>query len=67
MSYKKYKNALNSILRKEERHYYSQQLELNKKDLAKSWKIKKNVIGKKDQSNNSVPTMFHINNKKIVD
>ena len=44
---KNYNNKLNSIKRKAERDHYSNQLEINKSDMKKSWKIMKTVIGKK--------------------
>ena len=46
-TYKNYNNKLNSIKRKAERDHYSNQLEINKSDMKKSWKIMKTVIGNK--------------------
>ena len=51
--YKIYNNKLNSIKRKAEREYLSNQLEINKSDMRKSWKIMKSVIGTKRQTNNN--------------
>ena len=48
-TYKSYNNKLNSIKRKAERDHYSNQLEINKSDMKKSWKIMKTVIGKKKE------------------
>ena len=50
-TYKNYNNKLNSIKRKTERDNYSNQLEINKSDMKKSWKIMKTVIGKKKKNN----------------
>ena len=50
-TYKNYNNKLNSIKRKAERDHYSNQLEINKSDMKKSWKIRKTVIGKKKKNN----------------
>ena len=63
-TYKNYDNKLNSIKRKAERDHYSNQLEINKSDMKKSWKIMKTVIGNKRKTikNNA---MFNINNKTI--
>ena len=46
-TYKNNNNKLNSIKRKAERDHYSNQLEINKSNMKKSWKIMKTVIGKK--------------------
>ena len=46
-TYKVYNNKLKSIKRKAEREYFSNQLEINKSDMRKSWKIMKSVIGTK--------------------
>ena len=48
-TYKNYNNKLNLIKRKAERDNYSNQLEINKSDMKKSWKIMKTVIGKKEK------------------
>ena len=39
LAYKTYNNKLNSIKRKAERDYFSNQLDINKSDMKKSWKI----------------------------
>ena len=62
-TYKVYNNKLNSIKRKAEREYFSNQLEINKSDMRKSWKIMKSVIGTKRRTNNN--KSFIINNKRI--
>ena len=46
MNYKRHRNALTSLMRTTERRYNEDQLELNKNDLRKVWKIMKDVIGK---------------------
>ena len=66
INYKTYNNKLNSIKRKAEREYYSNQLEINKSDMKKSWNIMKSVIGNKRKSPKKVST-FIINGKKITD
>ena len=50
-TYKVYNNKLNSIKRKAELEYFSNQLEINKSDIRKSWKIMKSVIGTKRRTN----------------
>ena len=42
-----FNNKLTSLLRIREKEYYEEKLELNKNDLTKSWKIIKEIIGKK--------------------
>ena len=63
-TYEVYNNKLNSIKRKAEREYFSNQLEINKSDMRKSGKIMKSVIGTKRRTNND-KTSFIINNKRI--
>ena len=46
IAYKSIKNRLNSLLYNTEIQYYSNQLEINKNDSAKTWKVLKNIIGK---------------------
>ena len=47
-NYKQFKNRNLNEQRKAERNCYTEQFELNKQDLNKSWKIIKNIIGKED-------------------
>ena len=44
--YKKFQNTNFNNQRKAERSYYREQVELNKQDFKKSWKIIKHMIGK---------------------
>ena len=50
--YKSYRNKLTTILRNAERNYYTNQLELNKCDLEKTWSVMKTIIGIKNLQNN---------------
>ena len=63
--YKKYRNALNGLLRKTERKYYSRLLEDNKNNLVESWKIIKKVINK--NTTNLVSKRFSLNDNYITD
>ena len=63
-TYKNYNNKLHSIKRKAERDHYSNQLEINKSDVKKCWKIMKTVIGNKRKTIKK-KAMFNINNKTI--
>ena len=63
--YKKYRNALNGLLRKTERKYYSRLLEENKNNLVESWKIIKKVINK--NTTNLVSKRFSLNDDYITD
>ena len=58
--YNKVKNLVKSSLRNAEILYYSNQFDLHKNDLAKSWKLLKTIIGKDLKS--SLNTTFTINN-----
>ena len=61
-----FNNKLTSLLRIREKEYYEEQLELNKNELTKSWKIIKEIIGKKKTSaSNSLK--FNINGKQVSD
>ena len=46
VEYKKKKNSFNSQLKNTEIHYYSNELDTNKRDASKSWKTLKHIIGK---------------------
>ena len=48
--YKRHRNLLTTLMRNSERVYYENQLELQKHDLRKSWKIMKEIIGKVNES-----------------
>jgi hypothetical protein len=64
-NYKKYRNKLSKILREAERKYYNTQLEDNKQNVKRSWKILKDIINRK--KTNNYPDSFFINNNKIDD
>ena len=63
--YKKYKNNVTSLLRNAELLYYSEQLETNKHDIAKSWKIIKDITGL--SSSKSTNVFFNINGITVSD
>ena len=63
-TYKNYNNKLISIKRKAEQDHYSNQLEINKPDMKKSWKIMKTVICNKRKTIKK-KAMFNINNTTI--
>ena len=63
--YKKYKNNVTSLLRNAELLYYSEQLETNKHDIAKSWKIIKEITGL--NSSKSTNVFFNINGITVSD
>ena len=44
--YKRNRNLLTTLMRNTERLYHENQLELNKHDLRKSWKLMKEIIRK---------------------
>ena len=46
--YKQFKNRNMNEQRKNERNYYTEQFELNKHDIKKSWKLINNMIGRED-------------------
>ena len=52
------------IKRKTERDYFSNQLDINKSDMKKSWKIMKSVIGNKRKTNQNIK-YFKLNNNII--
>ena len=65
-TYKTSRNEIISELRNTEIKYYSNELELHKNDLSKSWKILRSIIGK--ESNNSTRKLsFNINNTVVTD
>ncbi|MGL1889690.1 MAG: reverse transcriptase domain-containing protein [Reichenbachiella sp.] len=64
--YKILKNKVTSDLRNAEIEHFSNQLEINKNDCAKSWKVLKNIIGK-DSKQSKQKTSFLINGKVVYD
>ena len=64
--YKKLKNELTSSMKNKEILYYSNQLEIHKNDISKSWKIIKQIIGK-DSCKSSTNQEFCIGNTSITD
>ena len=64
--YNKLKNELTSSLKNKEILYYSNQLEIHKNDISKSWKILKQIIGK-DSYKSSTNQEFCIGNTSITD
>ena len=63
--YKKYRNKLHSLIRKTEREYYETLLNQYQYDLAKSWKVIKDVINK--SKNAAISDKFIIQNKVVTD
>ena len=63
--YNKVKKLLKSSLRNADIVYYSNQFNLHKNDLAKSWKILKTTIGTNSKA--SINATFTINNKLVTD
>ena len=65
-TYKTSRNEIISELRNTEIKYYSNELELHKNDLSKSWKILRSIIGK-DSNNSTKKLSFNINNTVVTD
>ena len=65
-TYKSCRNEIISELRNTEIKYYSNELELHKNDLSKSWKILRLIIGK-DSTNSKRKLTFNINNTRVTD
>ena len=63
--YKRQKNELNSDIKNTEINYYSNELELHKENLRKTWKIMKSIIGK-DMTNSNQNRSFCINGKSTT-
>ena len=53
-------------MKNKEIEYYSNQLEINKNDSSKSWKILKNIIGK-DSYKSSIKQTFSIDDITVTD
>ena len=64
--YKLYQNKLTFILRKAERDYFCDQLEVNKSDMKKSWKVIKHILSEQD-SNMKTINYLVVEKKKIYD
>ena len=63
--YKRQKNELNSDIENTEINYYSNELELHKENLRKTWKIMKSIIGK-DMTNSNQNRSFCIHGKSTT-
>ena len=63
--YKRYKNKLVSILRNEEKKYYSTIVKNSHSDMKQTWKVLKKVI-KKNKSAMAFPCKFKCNNQIIT-
>ena len=66
VKYKKLRNELTSLIRNSEINHYSDELELHKSDLHKTWGIMKTIIGK-DSNNSKSSLKFQVNGKCITD
>ena len=67
--YKKFRNTVTSLLRNAEIAYISKQLEINKTDLSKSWRIIKEITGlnnKPPSSSNFIVNNNIVTNKSII-
>ena len=60
-TYKNMKNELTSVLRNAELKYFSDQLELNKSDLSKSWKIIKDISGLNNTNSSNISLVINGN------
>ena len=60
-----FNNKLTSLLRKREQDYIKEQLDPNKDDMSKSWKVIKEIIGRGKNTHNS--TKFTINGNPTFD
>ena len=66
LKYKTLRNELTSALRNSELKYYSNELELNKSDLHKTWGVLRVIIGK-DANNLKPKLQFQVNDKYVTD
>lgn len=65
MSYKKYKNELNKLLKTAERSHYHDLLQQNRNNAKRVWSVIKDVINSKKQR--SIPDQFKIGDKLETD
>ena len=66
LKYKTLRNELTSALRNSELKHYSNELELNKSDLHKTWGVLRVIIGK-DANNLKPKLQFQVNDKYVTD
>ncbi len=66
-TYNTCRNKVISLQRKAEQEYYKEQLDLNKTDLRKSWKIITGIIGREGRNSKTKQFEFVINDKTITD
>ena len=60
-----FNNKLTSLLRKREQDYIEEQLDLNKSDMSKSWKVILKILGRGKNTHNS--SKFTINGNPTID
>ena len=64
--YKKYINKLAAILRRCEKQYFTELLEINKGNLKETWKILNGLINKKNSKGKQISTEFNGDESKIT-
>ena len=64
ITYKIYKNKLNTVLKAAESEYYSKQLEINKHNMKKTWDIIEEAINKKKDT--QVQDQFRLSNGEVT-
>ena len=64
--YKETKKNLQSALRNSEITYFSNQLDIHRNDMGKSWKVLRNILGK-DHNKRKKHHSFFINNNYVTD
>ena len=60
VKYKTYRNKLNHILQKAEKHHFNGLLDVNKNDLKKTWQIMKDIVNKNKKK--KIQTKFKVEN-----
>ena len=65
--YKNYKNLLEKLGKKSKQNYYSNLLEKHKDNAKQRWQILKEITGKVQKKNQSLPTTLETENRIISD
>ena len=65
--YKNYKNLFEKLRKKSKQNYYSNLLEKHKDNAKQRWQILKEIAGKVQKKNQSLPTTLEMENRIISD
>jgi hypothetical protein len=67
INYKQYRNNLSSLLRTAKRLHYEEKLSLAKTNVKKTWQVLNEILQRRGNKANKIPSNFFTNNRNISD